>query len=310
MASRNRYWNAFLVRFVTALTLLLQRIGGTIPRPLLHALAVPFAALYFLNRKYRRAVTGNMRVLLGPSTTQRQARRMTFKMFVNYARTFADMFHFIGKPTHVIQRLFSLKTGEQHLFQARAAGRGAVLLTAHLGNWEMGGLLLGGMSLPVRIVYVKDRFTGVEQARAAFRNQGDVAGIPVGESPWSVLPVLRALRANELVAMQGDRDFDDTGIELPFCGGIARFPRGPVLTAMMADAPILPVFVIMDAQRRYQVVMEPAVSLQRTRDREADVIENLRRVTAVIERWVLRYPDQWFCFYPFFRLGDDAPGRS
>src|SRR5947207_1584499 len=72
-----------------------------------------------------------------------------------------------------------------------ASGRGCVFLTAHLGNWEMGGLLLGDRAREVAVVYVPDRFERVEEYRSRYRRRAGLTEIPVASDAFSALPALR-----------------------------------------------------------------------------------------------------------------------
>jgi len=120
------------------------------------------------------------------------------------------------------------------------------------------------------------------------------------------LTVMRALRSNAIVAMQGDRDFDNTGIAVSFFGREAYFPRGPLRVAMATGAAVLPAFIVRAPDGRYRAIIEEPLAIDRWPDRDAALRQNLARYTAVLERYVKAYPDQWYCFYPFW----DDPSRK
>jgi KDO2-lipid IV(A) lauroyltransferase len=132
-----------------------------------------------------------------------------------------------------------------------------------------------------------------------------VTEIPVDRTFAPTLAVLRALGANEIVAMQGDRDFDNTGIAVPFFGRDAYFPRGPLRVAMATDAAVLPAFIVRVPDGRYRAIIEEPLAIDRAGDRETALKRNLARYVAILEDYVRRYPDQWYCFYPFW----DDPTR-
>ena len=88
-------------------------------------------------------------------------------------------------------------------------GKGAILLTAHLGPWEVGAIIVRSLGMPISIVYVPDRFAEAEHFRSLLRRgaAGDVEEIPLDlDDHLSTLPALRALAAGRLLAMQGDRE--------------------------------------------------------------------------------------------------------
>jgi KDO2-lipid IV(A) lauroyltransferase len=100
--------------------------------------------------------------------------------------------------------------------------------------------------------------------------------------------------------MQGDRDFSNTGIAVPFFGREAYFPRGPFLVAMATSAVVLPAFIVRVPDGRYRAIVEAPLDIDRGRDREAALAANVRRYVAILERYVAAHPEQWYCFYPFW----------
>jgi KDO2-lipid IV(A) lauroyltransferase len=130
--------------------------------------------------------------------------------------------------------------------------------------------------------------------------------------PFSALAALRILRDGGVVAVQGDRDFDNTGIAVPFFGRPAFFPRGPAFLSLLSRAPILPVFIVRaeradggDSGGFRVIFFDPIEPEGDARSAEA-VQRMLRRSVAAIESIVREYPDQWYCFYPFW----DDPTRA
>ncbi len=130
-----------------------------------------------------------------------------------------------------------------------------------------------------------------------------VTEIPIDKSFLATLAVMRALESNSIVAMQGDREFNNTG---PFFGRDAFFPRGPLRVAMATEAAVLPAFIVRVREGRYRAVVEKPLSIERGGDREAALRENLRRYVAILQRYVAASPEQWYCFYPFW----DDPSRQ
>ena len=96
-----------------------------------------------------------------------------------------------------------------------------------MGNWELGGVILSKLGHTVNVVYLPDASTHLEEERKTFRRTKGVNQIVLENSNFSPIKMLKALQRNELVALQGDKLFYDKGIEVPFFGAPAKFPRGP-----------------------------------------------------------------------------------
>jgi KDO2-lipid IV(A) lauroyltransferase len=188
-----------------------------------------------------------------------------------------------------------------------AQGKGAILLTAHAGNFELGGILLRSRNLKVHAVYKPDRFEAVERLRQDMRAQGGVVGIPVDGVGFSTLPLVKLLREGALVGMQGDRDFSLNGVSMPFFGRDVPFPRGPWELAAMTGAPIVTSFFYTDENRRFHAHFgEPIQVLGARGDRMAAIETGMRAYVADLEALIRRHPSQWYCFYPFW----DDPARN
>jgi KDO2-lipid IV(A) lauroyltransferase len=200
-----------------------------------------------------------------------------------------------------VRALVCRHEGTEHLIEARAAGRGAVLLTAHVGNFELGGLFLKELGIDVAAVYAPDPSAVVERHRARARAEMGVRGIPVTSSLLSFVTVIRALESNAFVAIQGDRDYSGTGMRVPFFGEMTSFPVGPLKIAVAAGAPILPVFVLQEPDGRYRTVVEPPIWISepaRRGEREEAIREALGRFVAILERTIRENPSQFYRFTP------------
>ena len=109
------------------------------------------------------------------------------------------------------------------------------------------------------------------------------------------------LRRGELVGMQMDRVAGGPQVMVPFCGKPAPFPLGPATLARATGTPLLPTFIIADANRiNCTFKVEAPIEVAHTRDRNADVREATERLVAVYERYVRAYPEQWFNFFDFW----------
>jgi len=307
MASRNR-----LVRAVASATShvwfpLSLFLARRLPRRVLRAVLRQTVSRYMqLRPKYTRAISANLAIILGLPVESRGVRRAVKDLLDAHFTAWLDFLHFATRPPEEASRLVESVVGYSRIVDGRDAKNGVLLLTAHLGNWEVGGLMLAEMKQPISVVLVPDIFPAVERARRDLHARAGITEIRVDKSLAPTLAVLRALKANGIVAMQGDRDFSNTGIAVPFFGRAAYFPRGPFLVAMATNATVLPAFIIRTPDGRYRAVVEEPLEIDRGRDREAALRKNVERYVAVLQRYVSATPEQWYCFYPFW----EDPSRA
>jgi len=277
-----------------------------LPRRWMHAGARVLAGAYYrLRPKYLRAARANLAIILRLPADSPEVRRLSFDMVSSHFHAWVDFLHFATRPPADAARLIEGVVGYSHIVEGRLRGKGVLLVTAHLGNWEIGGLMLAKVNQPIHVVLVPDIFPGVERERRRLHASRGVHEIRVDRSFVTPLAILRALGENAIVAVQGDRDFNNTGLAVRFFGRETFFPRGPLLLAMASGATVLPAFIVRLPDGRYRAVVEDPLKIDADGDRDEALRRNIERYVAILERYVREYPDQWYCFYPFW----DDPSR-
>lgn len=262
--------------------------------------------------KYARVLRANFAQILGVSPNAPDARALARRMTVNLARYWIDFFYWSERGGEAARAQIRQVENLPALERCLKDPRGFIALTAHLGNWEMGGMLLGDRNRQLAVVYVPDRFELLERYRSTYRRAAGVIEVPITSDPLSVLAALRVLRDGGVVAVQGDRDFNDSGLPVTFFGRTAWFPRGPAMLSLLSRAPILPVFILREpdgdvaGSGGFRIVVYEAIEPAGDARDPAAVTALTRRIVAVIEEMVRRFPEQWYCFYPVW----DAPPPS
>lgn len=271
----------------------------SLPPSVAYGLARLVAALaYLLSRRDRRHVSHNLDVIFNGCQPPAGRRILLWRFFQNYGIYVVDFFRLLGMTLEESEPFAQLYEGREHLDEALAEGRGAVLLTAHLGHWEIGGLGLRAMGYPVNVVAMKHNTTLTNYLINIMRARHGIRIIEVEDSAYGAIELVKALNRNELVAVLGDRVFSDRSEVTTFFHRPVPLPIGPVLLAMTARAPIVPAFSIMEAPGCYRGIIEPPLELHYGPDRKEALQHNMRQVTAVFERYISRYPDQWYMVDP------------
>jgi Kdo2-lipid IVA lauroyltransferase/acyltransferase len=254
----------------------------------------------------RDAILDNTAIVLGLPRNARAVEAVGREMVSRHSRLWIDLLRYSGRKDVNPAALLSARIGDERLVVASREGKGAILLTAHVGNFELGGLFLAQLGLKVAAVYVPDPSPVIERHREDARRMLGVRGLPIDTSPFAFLPVRKALEENMCVAIQGDRDVSGTGLEMPFFGKTASFPVGPFRLAQVSGAPIFPVFVLQDDDGLYRTIVEEAIRVENARgeEGEAAVTAALARFVASMERTIRAYPAQWYLFTRFW--GHDA----
>ena len=254
--------------------------------------------------RYLRAVQGNLARILHRPAQDPEVRRTAWRMMFQHAYHWIDFFRYSQWPPGRLDDAIAGVEGGEYFQAARASGRGTLLLTGHMGNPEVGAIAMGTHFEPVHVLYWRDRFATAEEFRSRLRLRGNVHGIPVDASPYSVIPALEVLRSGGIVAAHGDRDFNDQGWPAVFFGSPANFPPGPFLLAARAGALIVPTFFLLGADRRFRVVFEPPIEVPEDGGLQERARQAMERWVGILEERVRQFPDQWYCFYPFWSSAD------
>src|SRR5712691_5798447 len=169
------------------------------PRRAMHRWGRGLARVYYrLHPKYLRAARANLSVILGVPEGTPEVRRLAFEMVASHFSAWVDFLQFATRTPAESALLVESVTGYSRIVEGRLAGKGVLLLTAHLGNWEVGGLMLAQVRQPIHVVLVPDIFPGVERERRRLHERSGVTEIRVDRSFVPTLTVLRALSANAI----------------------------------------------------------------------------------------------------------------
>lgn len=258
------------------------------------------AILFALVGRNRRGAIANLRVVLGDAGDG--AARVALRMFVQFAYCMTETLEAFGPRPRPLR--FELPARDA-IAEALAAGRGAVLVTGHVGNWDVAARALHQHGRPINVVMAREANATAAAYVRAIREQAGVRVIYSDSSVFSSLNMIRALRQNEVVAIQLDRMLDFGGARpVPFFGRLAVFPSGPFVLARLAGAPLIPVFAPRLGTRHYAIRVGQRVTLARDARDPHSLARAMRAVAADFEAVIREFPAQWFVFAPFWR--DDA----
>lgn len=251
---------------------------------------------FFALRRIRKAVAANLVPVLGPCGWLRRQGRI-FRTFWLFAWCLSERYERLSTDHPFTVHL----EGSEIWQEVTETSRGFILLTAHIGNWEVGSML--PPSQAARRVHV------VREAETDPRAQEFIRGLIAkqagslyvthfaADDPQLGVELLESLRAGEIVALQGDRP--RTGgrmVEVPLFGRPFPLPIGPAALARAAEVSLVPVFVFRERRLTYRCSIRSPITVARTADKHADIAAATRRFAAELETAIRERPHQWFCF--------------
>jgi len=182
--------------------------------------------------------------------------------------------------------------GHENFLEAQRRGKGVLVLTGHIGGWELSsfahalyGYPLHYMARPIenaRIDALVNRYRGMSGNHPIFKNE-------------SARVMLRVLKDAGTIGILADQNtMPEEAVFVDFFGKPASTTTGIARVALHTDAAVVPGYAVWDApQQKYRLRFEPPVELIRTGDADRDVFENTQRFTKVLEEIIRKYPEQW-----------------
>jgi lauroyl/myristoyl acyltransferase len=255
-----------------------------------------FTAFFFVFLvRIGRAIASNLEPVLGPCGFFERRRRV-YRTMLTFAWCLSERYERLltGKP-------FSVGIDLPQSRRVAHPGRGFIMVTAHLGNFEVGSML-PSFEEARRVVVVREPEVDAEAQRYIKETLERASGgrwinFFQGDDPLGGLFLLETLRQGGIVGVQGDRPHaGGRTVETRLFAQPFALPAGPAALARSAEVPLVPIFVLREGRRAYRIEVAEPIAVARTRDREADVAAAMRRVAAEIERAIAGAPHQWFCF--------------
>ena len=273
-----------------------QFIALSIPLKLGYKIAVFISdARYVFARADRRAVKENLKAIF-PEKSDREIRWIRIRMFRNFAKYLVDFFRFDKLDKEFIKKNIHIENF--HYFdKAISMGKGVIVLTAHLGNWELGGVVIGLSGYPFWAVALPHKDKRVDNFFNSKRESKGVKVIPLGKA---VRACLNVLAKNGMVALVGDRDFTERGIVMDFFGRKAFLPEGPAAFSLKTGAVIVPGFMLRNKDDSFTLRIEKPIEFRPSGDKEKDLRELIPLYKRIMEDYIRRYPDQWYQFRRFW----------
>ena len=258
-----------------------------LPRKLALLIGVYLATVIFLlSHRERDKACKHLAQSLG--IDQPMVERLARRSFQNIGKNLMEFMQLPRMSAETLHQLVSLE-GREHIDKALAQGRGAIILTAHFGNWELLGASILAHGYTIRGITRELRSKRLEAIVSSYREKVGWQGI---DRDRSVREVLRCLNRNELIAILADVDTRTRGIFVDFFGKPAYTPYSPVAFALKTGAPILPTFIVRQPDNSHRAIIEAPLPLQQSGEKEADLLVNTQQFTKVIESYIRRHPEQ------------------
>lgn len=246
--------------------------------------------IFLLSAGERRKTLESLRTAY-PEWNEKDVAKMAEAVWKNLGRNLFEVVHWMRWRSEKIIAQIARVEGWENAEAVLQRGKGAFILTGHLGNWELLGGFLGsrhkGSAVAQRLY--DPRFDEIVN-RFRVEKLGASSMIKRGAA---LRGILEALMENQVMLVLCDQDTGQDGVFVPFFGKLAWTQSGVARIAHKTGTGLVPGFLVRGADGRFEVHFEKEIEIPKSGDKEADILEVTRRITQVIEKYVRAYPDQW-----------------
>lgn len=272
-----------------------------IPRRLSYAIAGWIGWIgYYLMPLRRQIARENFSHVLGKPANDPAVARVAHASFQNYTRLLRDTMLYALLSYPEIEARVTIHNAK-HLEDALARGKGVILVSAHFGNMDLAGAVLGTRYAPVTLVSESLRPPQLMEWLVRARAKHNVILYPYDRAPRKMV---EAIKRNEMTALLLDfgvtHHFDLTTVPVKFFGTETDFPAGPAQLALLTDAAIIVGYTRLGNDGQIDVYTNPPIIVERTGNRHRDMQATMQKIAELMEDFIRRYPEQWYIFRPMW----------
>lgn len=231
----------------------------------------------------------NLSIAFKDIKNKKEIEQLSKQVYINIGQTIVEMIAFDKINKNNFNKFLTINHPE-YLFKIRDAKKGALLITAHFGNWELMGCSFGLMDLPVDFITGTLKNPYIDNMLNNARKAKMVGIIPVKDG---IKKIMTSLKNGRLIAILPDQDPGKTTIPIRFLGQPAYAPRGPAVFARKFGSPILLGFMIRDKNGHLNVNLVEPLYFEKTEDEEYDLARITYSYYSIIEKFIMDYPDHW-----------------
>lgn len=244
--------------------------------------------VYTLSPARRAIVADNISQVLGPKVDKAILKKTVRGVLRNTGKNYFDLIKIPRLKLGDIERSITVH-GWPHLEQALKKGKGVMLVTAHLGSFDMAMQMFAARSIKVTILVELLESPSLLRHITRLRESKGLTVLPVRLGTSRV--AVQSLRRGEIVLVACDRSIQGDSLTLRFFGKETNMPVGAIKLAMRTEAAIIPVFNLRRTDGRYDIFLEQPLEIA-SAGKEA-LVKNMKQVITVMEKYIRKCPEQW-----------------
>ena len=300
---RSHRLRRFIRRRKDALTFHLARFALWVPRRMSLPRALQLAdrigdLVYVALPATRRLALDHLAIAYGDTLSEANREHIARAAFRNAARCFIELAKFdeIGAQFDAYTSI----EGWEYWDEVRALGCGAIVITGHIGNWELLGAYFARKGVPIAAIARRINDSRLNQLMVDFRTANGVQTIQ-RESPSAGREIIRILKQCGILALLIDQDMKAQSVSVPFFGRTARTPAAAAALSVRRDIPVVPCFAQRRPEGGHRFTIMPPIYPPHSGDRRRDILELTHRFSAVLEERIRQNPAEWVWWHKRWR---------
>jgi len=242
--------------------------------------------------RHKRVATESLHIAFGDEKTDEEVSQIFKDCFVNLGKGMMEMIYF-ANHLDMIREKFIFE-GKEHLDEALKKGNGAIMVTAHFGNFPLMLVRCAQEGYDTNAIIRRTRDVDVEKYFLDMRTRMGVKTVYSHPRQECVANSIKALRNNGILCIPLDQNFGSGGgVYVDFFGRKAATATGPAVFAMRTKAPIIPMFVVRNDDDTHKIIIEPPIDFEEKEDDKETIFVNTSKITKIIEKYIRRYPQEW-----------------
>ena len=262
--------------------------------------------VFYILKKEQKIALNNLDIAFGSSKSLKEKIIIVKQIFENMGRNFIEimsLYKFNSSNIDNYVRCPDIGIIEHFIKN----GHGGIVLSAHLGNWELMAHYFAIKGFKVNVIARRVRMERFEGILNSIRRRNRV-NVLYRDAPAK--EIISIIKKKEFIGIMPDQDIDSvTGVFVDFFGRLAWTPNGPAVLGLLTRVPIIPCFIVRQ-NFGHEILIGKEVQQCWTGNKDEDILETTQRYTRVIEHYIRRFPSQWVWFHERWKTKPSSPHPS
>lgn len=244
---------------------------------------------YIFYSKRRNIGYANIKAAFCERLKPHEIKKITRTTFQHFAQVLFELFRFPMIDKKYTDRYIAFE-GLEYISDALKKKRGAIIITAHFGNWELSGVAGAIKGYPQVVLARQQNYPRLNGLLNSYR---ELHGSRVVEKGMATREIISSLKNNEVVAILSDQDGGPNGYLVNFFGRLASTPGGAAVFTLKFGSLFLPSFCARQKGPFYHMSVDEPITLEKSGNQDADIQKYMQKFTNVLESYIIKYPTQW-----------------